>query len=274
MTRPKALLLRVGADTGEGSGGFVGSILEDNSFEWTPMPGHDDPSWKELTYGDSVSRKENNRPAPKISQLQKLSKGDLLVFYAALKKKSVNSIYIIGYYVIKKLYDLIEPNLPLVKINEVIKELNQKYKNPHVKFINKLRKGNLIIAGEKGGLLKKGIKVGSKIGSQYRMDPEFYFLNYYGDLTRAGSGHIINFKTVWDLLKDEELQVFKKVDSSELEWVRIWKNLSKEEINEIINDVKEKNIEVLDFIDFLIKNISFNDNNIKAELELYKNKKD
>jgi len=270
--KPKALLLRVGADTGEGSGGFVGSISEDNSFEWTPMPRHDDPLWEELTYGDNVSKKENNRPAPKISQLQKLSKNDLLVFYAALKKKSINAIYIIGYYIIKKIYDLIEPNLPDEELNEIIKEINQKYKNPHVKFINKIRKGNLIIVGEAGGLLKKGIKIGSKIGSQYRMDPEFYFLNYYGDLTRAGSGHIISFKNMWNLLKDKELQKFKKIDSSEFEWVRIWKSLQKEEILEIIDNIKKKNLEVIDFIEFLTRNICFDDKNIKIELELIKSK--
>ncbi len=271
--KPKALLLRVGADTGEGSGGFVGTISEDNSFEWAPIPWHDDPLWEELTYGDNVSRKENNRPAPKISQLQKLIKDDLLVFYAALKKKSVNAIYIIGYYVINKIYDLIEPNLTNEKLNEIIKEINQKYKNPHVKFINELRKGNLIIVGEAGGLLKKGIKIGSKIGSQYRMDQEFYFLNYYGDLTRAGSGHNISFKNVWNLLKDKEVQTFKKVDLEELDWVKIWKSLSKEEIIEIINDINEKNLEVPYFIDFLIKYTSFNNNDIKTKLELFKNKK-
>jgi len=253
--KPKALLLRVGADTGEGSGGFVGSISKNNSFEWTPMPEHNDPLWNELSYGDNVSKKENNRPAPKISQLQKLNKGDLLVFYAGLKKISVNAIYIIGYYIIKKIYDLIEPNLPPEKLNDTIKELNQKYKDPRIKNINKLRKGNLIIIGEEGGLLKKGIKIGSKVGSQYRMDQEFYFLKYYGDLTRVGSGHNISYKNVWDLLKDKELQTFKKVDSEELEWVKIWKSLSKEEIMEITNDIKEKNLEVPDFIDFLKKTL-------------------
>ncbi len=272
MIKPKALLLRVGADTGEGSGGFVGSISEDNLFEWTPMPGHDDPLWRELTYGDNVSSNENNRSAPKISQLQKLNKGDLLVFYAALKKKSVNAIYIIGYYVIKKIYDLIEPNIPHEKLNEIIKELNHKYKNPHVKFINKLKKGNLIIVGEEGGLLKKGIKIGSKIGSHYRMDPEFYFLDYYSDLTRAGSGHNISFKNVWNLLKDKELQKFKKIDSSEIEWARIWKSLPKEEILEIIDNIIKKNLEVIDFIEFLTKNIFFDDKSFNIELELIKGK--
>ena len=270
--KPKALLLRVGADTGKESGGFLGSISEDNSFEWAPIPWHDDPLWEELTYGDNVSRKNDNRQAPKISQLQKLSNGDLLVFYAALKNKSVNAIYIIGYYVIKKIYDLIEPNLPQEKTNEIIEEINQKYKNPHVKFINKLKKGNLIIIGESGGLLKKGIKIGSKIGPQYRMDPEFYFLNYFGNLTRAGSGHIISFKNVWNLLKDKEFQKFKKIYSSENDWARIWKSLPKEDILEIIDNIKNTHLDVIDFIEFLKINISFDDKTIKNELELIKSK--
>lgn len=264
--KPKALLLRVGADTGEGSGGYLGSISRDNSFEWTPIPGHDDPLWEELTYGDNTSKKENIRLAPKIIQLLKLQKGDLLVFYAGLKKKSVDAIYIIGYYIIDKIYDLIEPSLSPKEIDELIEEINQKYKNPHVKFINKQKKNNLIIIGEKGGLLKYGIKIGSKIGSQYRMDPEFYFLDYYGNLTRAGSAHKINFKNVWNLLKEKELQKFEKSDTTELEWVRIWKTLSKEEILEIINKIKkDKNINELDFIQFLSKHVFFEDNEINLK---------
>ena len=46
----QALSLRVGADTG--SGGFLGTVNFNFEFDWRNIPGHNDPKWDELSYGD------------------------------------------------------------------------------------------------------------------------------------------------------------------------------------------------------------------------------
>ena len=104
----KALLLRVGMD--RGTGGALGPILRDGTFEYIPIPEavptrslatyatlpgrhspslasvlparlaerhpHIDPDFQTATYGDAAPRKR--------AQLLRLAPGDLLVFYAGL----------------------------------------------------------------------------------------------------------------------------------------------------------------------------------------------
>ncbi len=123
-------LLRVGIDTG--SGGMLGPLFRDGTFEYVPIPEgrgergktygeikgkktgellckffsrsrqadiaeiavHHDPEFETLTYGDPT--------IPKRS-LRKLRAGDLLVFYAGLepygfKEDKKRGLYIIGYF--------------------------------------------------------------------------------------------------------------------------------------------------------------------------------
>jgi putative DNA base modification enzyme with NMAD domain len=129
----QVVLLRVGIDTG--SGGILGPLFADGSFEFVPIPDkfkgkvdkrtygsirgrsgerlidffpesrrpknvnqsvHLDPEFREFTYGD---------PTPPKRSLRKLKKGDLLVFYAGLKGwdfESPPALYIVGFFEVAK----------------------------------------------------------------------------------------------------------------------------------------------------------------------------
>jgi hypothetical protein len=133
---PKAVLLRVGIDSG--SGGIQGPLFSDGSFEYVCIPDnkrvsvhkygtcvgrnglphsgyfpvrqrekvaqqhvHLDPEFETFTYGDPT--------APKRS-LRNLEKGDYLIFYAGLQKwhdgtgwyrNGRPALYIIGYFVVE-----------------------------------------------------------------------------------------------------------------------------------------------------------------------------
>ena len=130
----QVVLLRVGIDTG--SGGILGPLFSDGSFEYIPIPDcfggkgvdkrtygntrgkgrrrlidyfpevrrerlfdqpiHFDPEFETFTYGDPT--------LPKAS-LRRLSEGSLLVFYAGLKGWGVDcppALYIIGYFEIAR----------------------------------------------------------------------------------------------------------------------------------------------------------------------------
>jgi hypothetical protein len=124
----QVVLLRVGIDTG--SGGILGPLFSDGSFEYLPIPDrfggegvdkrtygntrgsrgqrlvnyfpeahrervfgqsiHFDPEFETFTYGD---------PTPPKASLRRLAEGNLLVFYAGLKGWSFEcppALYIIG----------------------------------------------------------------------------------------------------------------------------------------------------------------------------------
>lgn len=133
MKKPEqVVLLRVGIDTG--SGGMLGPIFEDGTFEFIPIdadrdclgrtygntkgrhgrkfaeyfPGrlktkmkdallHFDPEFESFTYGDPTRPKQS---------LKKLNPRDLLVFYAGLKGwgdcETPPGLYIIGYFVVER----------------------------------------------------------------------------------------------------------------------------------------------------------------------------
>jgi Nucleotide modification associated domain 3 len=129
----QVVLLRVGIDTG--SGGILGPLFSDGSFEFIPIPDnfkggvdkrtyatlrgrtgqrlidffpearkpkcenqsvHSDPEFETFTYGDPTSPKRN---------LRKLKAGDLLVFYAGLRGwdfESQSALYIVGFFEVAK----------------------------------------------------------------------------------------------------------------------------------------------------------------------------
>ena len=126
----QVVLLRVGIDTG--SGGILGPLFTDGSFEFIPIPDcygvkgvdkrtygntcgrggrmlvdyfpearrekvfgqslHFDPEFETFTYGD---------PTPPKASLRRLGEGSLLVFYAGLKGWEFDcppALYIVGYF--------------------------------------------------------------------------------------------------------------------------------------------------------------------------------
>jgi hypothetical protein len=130
----QVVLLRIGIDTG--SGGILGPLFSDGSFEYIPIPDyfggtgvdkrtygntrgkgrrrlidyfpearrerlfnqsiHFDPEFETFTYGD---------PTPPKASLRRLSEGSLLVFYAGLKGWGVDcpaALHIIGYFEVER----------------------------------------------------------------------------------------------------------------------------------------------------------------------------
>ncbi len=127
----KALLLRVGIDTG--SGGSLAPVFKDGTFEYIPIPEskatgetrtyasivgrsgrrlsefvglslasqhpHFDPEFDSFSYGDPT--------ATKREQLRRLDPGDLLIFYAGLKPNPATDrprLYAIGYFTVERVY--------------------------------------------------------------------------------------------------------------------------------------------------------------------------
>lgn len=127
------MLLRVGID--RGTGGALGPIFEDGTFEYVPIPEerptqagdtyatlaarhggplaaylpprlasrrpHIDPDFDAIIYGDALPRKR--------SQLGRLAPRDLLVFYSGLAPypaDDVPRLFVIGFFVVKRVYRL------------------------------------------------------------------------------------------------------------------------------------------------------------------------
>jgi hypothetical protein len=181
----KVAMFRVGIDTG--SGGIHGPIFADGQFEFIPIQGKDslytygntwgrhgrrlvdyfprqirerkreaqvhfDPEFNTFTYGD-----------PNKKTLAKLSKGDLLVFYAGLEGwgdcDSEPAIYLIGYFVVDE----------AVLAKDCSQEFIEKVfaKNAHVRtperyVVDKDRM--VLVKGNEGKsrLLEKAIKISEK----------------------------------------------------------------------------------------------------------------
>ncbi len=130
-THGKALLLRVGID--RGTGGALGPLFLDGTFEYIPIPErkrtrhrrtyatlpgrhgaplaaylprkladvhpHVDPDFETATYGDAAPRK--------CRQLSKLAPGDILVFYCGLAPyppDDIPRLFVIGYLGVKKIH--------------------------------------------------------------------------------------------------------------------------------------------------------------------------
>ncbi len=134
----KALLLRVGIDSG--TGGALSPIFEDGTFEYIPIPErrpirknisyetlvgcrgvalatylprrlahvppHVDPDFETATYGDAAPRKRR--------QLSKLERNDLLVFYCGLASQPPGDrprLFAIGYLRVKRVYQVNRSNV-------------------------------------------------------------------------------------------------------------------------------------------------------------------
>jgi hypothetical protein len=185
----QVVLLRVGIDTG--SGGIVGPVFKDGSFEYIPIPDnsggrgidkrtygsahgrhgsklieyfperrreamhgqsiHVDPEFETFTYGDPT--------IPKVS-LQRLASGSILVFYAGLKGWGFEckpALYIIGYFVVTHAG---------LAISFTGVELRRLFRNnfhvKHRKVFNDQKKFLVLVKGGKGSrLLNKAVKISS-----------------------------------------------------------------------------------------------------------------
>lgn len=227
----KALLLRVGID--KGCGGALSPIFEDGSFEYIPIPESDsethetrtyqntlgiknkpladflpfkicqskihfDPEFETFTYGDPSKSKRKS--------LLKLDKNDLLVFYVGLSpyqnNKYPNALYIIGYFVIKKVIDFSE-----LSKEEISKFCNLYSNNSHIKCDN--LKGLIIVEGDKyrSTLLDKAILISkpkqNKIGRPYHaVSPEMEkLLGIKGSIQRSIPPRMIRDQECMENLK-------------------------------------------------------------------------
>lgn len=129
----KAMMLRVGID--KGSDGLLAPLFKDGTFEYIPLSEKDPESGEKRTFHDLQGRRGQKLSAylpPKILNrkihhdpefetftyadegrkaqfLNKLEKGDYLVFYAGLSPREVDGkdgLYIIGYLVVEQIIEL------------------------------------------------------------------------------------------------------------------------------------------------------------------------
>lgn len=187
----KALLLRVGIDTG--CGGVLAPIFENGSFEYIPIPEsreteekrtyadlparnsnlfseflpsklrhvvpHMDPEFSTFTYGDPTRNKR--------LQLLKLASGDLLIFYAGLEpidKRDKARLFLIGHFAVKKVHDFKLRKNEKKNVPAEIKE------NAHAKRVD-VNEDAVIVEGDKerSELYQKAIPLGD---SGHRLLPD------------------------------------------------------------------------------------------------------
>lgn len=185
----QVVLLRVGIDTG--SGGILGPLFKDGSFEYIPIPDktrgrgidkraygdtlgrhgerlvnyfperrreamrgqsiHLDPEFETFTYGDPT--------IPKVS-LQRLDAGSLLVFYAGLKGWGFEckpALYIIGYFVVT--HAGLATSFTGTELRRLFRK-NFHYK--HGEVFKRQKEFLVLVKGGKGSrLLKKAVKISS-----------------------------------------------------------------------------------------------------------------
>jgi hypothetical protein len=179
----QVVLLRVGIDTG--SGGMLGPIFDNGTFEFIPIVGsrdcfgrtygntmgrhgrklidyflgkrkvkmqnaplHFDPEFKSYTYGDPTRPKQS---------LKKLKRGDLLVLYAGLKGwdcKTPPGLYIVGYFVVKDagIYNDLKRDGRLKPFAKNWHILNEHEKDSFDRLI-------LVNGGKGSRLLEKAVKI-------------------------------------------------------------------------------------------------------------------
>jgi Nucleotide modification associated domain 3 len=213
----QVVLLRVGIDTGKDSGGTLGPLFRDGSFEFVPIldghgldertygsiigrhgkplieyfpktrqhtmrnhSAHVDPEFNTFTYGDPTRPKRG---------LRRLRKGDLLVFYSGLAGwdfKSEPALYIVGY------FDVLAAGIATQFTESALQQLFAG--NFHVRhkqlFAEQRERLVLIKGSENSRLLSKAVRV-SERGRDSAGQP-MYILSQemkkkFGEFAGAGS---------------------------------------------------------------------------------------
>ena len=217
----KALLLRVGID--KGTGGCLAPILQDDSFEFIPIPEergsredrryrhlltesnvsfvnflpqklfdatpHFDPEFETFTYGDPTQNKSR--------QLARLCPDDLLVFYAGLDPYNAYDkprLYIIGYFTVEQAFDFSR-----ISKRERKSILRQLRNNAHAKRKSPDR-GLVIVKGDsqKSRLLSKALPLGDRRNCVLR--DLVSIMGFDGSILRA-IGHWVDDSSIPGLAK-------------------------------------------------------------------------
>jgi len=202
------LLLRIGIDLG--TGGALGPIFPDGSFEYIPIPeskasprsvrysdiiarsggtldrfvpprycgtaAHFDPEFETFTYGDPTKYKRG--------QLLRLRRGDLLVFYAGLRPPRQNNgsvLYLIGFFTVDCICNVShkEPWPP--------PDLRHLWANAHFRR-NTPDEGLVVVQGARDGsrLLERAVQLTDE--HQNILPGLFDTLGLEGSIKRSGAG--------------------------------------------------------------------------------------
>ncbi len=202
------LLLRVGIDLG--TGGVLGPIFPNRSFEYIPIP-ESKPSPRSVRYSDIIARSGGtlDRFVPprhcgtaahfypefetftygdptknKRGQLLRLRKDDLLVFYAGLRPPGqINGsvLYLIGFFTVACVYDVsdTQPWPP--------SDLRRLWANAHFRR-NAPDEGLVVVQGDRDGsrLLERAVQLSD---NHQNILPELYdILGLDGSIKRSGAG--------------------------------------------------------------------------------------
>jgi len=218
----KAVLLRVGIDTGSKSGGILGPLFPDGTFEFIPIKDtgdtgdprtygntagrhgrrlfeyfhkghkgkmqnqtmHSDPEFKTYTYGDPTRQKRG---------LKCLEKGDLLIFYCGLRsfdpaksydENAPSALYLLGYLLVAERMFLKKPSM-----DELARARRLFSRNFHVIHRRVLREdvkdGLVLIRGdpERSRLLRKACRISDE--GKYVLSRKMR--KHFGRLGKKGS---------------------------------------------------------------------------------------
>ncbi len=216
----KALLLRVGID--RGTGGALGPIFVDGTFEYIPIPErertrdrrtyatllgrqgrsladylprklaearpHVDPDFATATYGDAAPRK--------CGQLSKLNPGDFLVFYCGLTpypSGDVPRLFVIGYLQVRTIHRIAACD------KKTWRGLQHRFGNTAHFLRSKRERELVLVEGERrrSRFLRRALPLGD--GRDYLL-PDLAPLGYQGSVRRA-VGHWVEGEAAVEFLE-------------------------------------------------------------------------
>jgi len=191
-TQPRIIIIRIGADTGQLGGGFLGPLFEDGSFDLICIPEYEyqgiieEPRNYSNCQGNASNKQwieyVTNRLKQKLvsqmvhfdpefetftygdpgrtrKKLGELQPGDFVVFYAGLEsKEGLRACYIVGYFEISLSISVDQTNG--VRAN-FLNEFSNNFHVMHEKvFQNDIKKKLKLIKGSKNSkLLKKAYRI-------------------------------------------------------------------------------------------------------------------
>lgn len=241
MAAQKILFLRVGMDLGYGG---LGPLFPDGSFEYVPIPenpnkasprsvrfsqisarsggsldqfvlprfrgtsAHYDPEFETFTYGDPTKYKRG--------QLRRLSREDLLVFYAGLRppqQRTGSQLYLIGYFTVEKVHD-VTPEQPWPPPS-----LQHLWANAHFRR-SACDPGLVVVQGSPKASRLLRIAVPLSDQQQEVLSDLRDRLGFAGSVKRAGAGRWVpatHVASVERWLRSLEFRVRDKKDATQIE---------------------------------------------------------